>query len=459
MRSGGRPGRGLERQPPRRASNHPGSRCGSTTRGSPAPRLPRVRSAVRSLPVPPLRPPRPARGGAPRSRAAGARRDGSAADRGPPSRAVRERSRGSPGATRRAGARRAQPHAVGAPAAVVRSARRGPRAGRRTGAPAWCGTRPRALVEERATASRAVPVRCGRGPSRLASTVSSSTTRAAPFARSTDRYACDESTVPVPGLLQDARLDLAADVAGQHRHQRMDVADRARERERADHPAGVGLEDRRAGAGQVLEEIVVVLRAADQHRPALDEHRPDAVGADRLLGEVEPLGGAGPVHGDALAAEVGVARDDPAGRVGQHHRHGDVGEAVLEPVEHRLGRPTQRREGIVGLAVVDALRCGRARSHPRIAASSSRCTAARPCPRGAPQQPAPDQRLPAEPDALAFARRQGRQAVALVSTHRCLAFADAASRRHRRTRSLLRRGAVPQAFQNGTPAIVAPSSP
>ena len=157
----------------------------------------------------------------------------------------------------------------------------------------------------------------------------------------------------------------------------------ARQRERADHPAGVGLDDRGARTGQVLQQRVVVLRAAHEHRPALDEHGADAVRADRVLREVEALGGPGPVHDVALAADIGVAHDDPPGRVGQHHRHRDVGEAVLEPVQHRHRRPTQHRDG---RRPARGSRCGRARRAParrRTAASSSRCAAARRCARAA----------------------------------------------------------------------------
>ena len=98
-------------------------------------------------------------------------------------------------------------------------------------------------------------------PGRFASTVSSSTTSAA-AARVVDRQVgVDETTVALAGLVEQARLDLAPDVAGEGRHQGMDVARRAGEREGADHPPGVGLDDRGARAGQVLETGVVVLRA------------------------------------------------------------------------------------------------------------------------------------------------------------------------------------------------------
>ena len=61
------------------------------------------------------------------------------------------------------------------------------------------------------------------------------------------------------------------------------------------------------------------------------------------------------VHDVALAADIGVARDDQSGRVGQHHGHRDVGEAVLEPVQDRHRRPTQHRDGLVRFPVVDVV--------------------------------------------------------------------------------------------------------
>ena len=227
----------------------------------------------------------------------------------------------------------------------------------------------------------------------------------------------DEPAAALTGLVEQARLDLAAHVPGEGAHQRVDVAGGAGQRERADHPPGVRLEDRGPGAGQALEVDVVVLGPADEHRPPLDEHGPDAVRPDRALGEVESLRRARPVHQGALAADVGVARDDPSARVGQHHRHGDVGEAPPQPVEHRLGGATQGRGRVVGLPVVDPCGCHRhvlARAAPPARLDDRRHPGAA---RRDRQQPAADERLPAAADELALPRRQGGEP-ALVLGHR-----------------------------------------
>ena len=168
-----------------------------------------------------------------------------------------------------------------------------------------------------------------------------------------------------------------------------------------------------------------------------------------------------------------MAHHDAAGRVGQHHRHGDVREAVLEPVEDRCRGATQDRMRVLGLAVLDlGARHGHALSdapapahldvlrHPGV-------------PRRGAEQPAPDQGLPGQPDALAFARRQGRQVRELVSHRRptssgaAPAFAWRATgcvatvphRTHRRPVLRAVADQHPWPFQNGTPAVVAPSSP
>ena len=105
--------------------------------------------------------------------------------------------------------------------------------------------------------------------------------------------------------------------------------------ERADHLA-MRIEDRRAGAGQDLVGIQVMVRPMNHHRLLLGQRGADRVGAFAALG---PADAGHERDARGLLEEIAVAErmQDQAFLVGQQHHAVGVGDLLVQRLHHRRG--------------------------------------------------------------------------------------------------------------------------
>ena len=126
-------------------------------------------------------------------------------------------------------------------------------------------------------------------------------------------------------------------------HQRVGVPPPAGQVDHADGLAGHRVLDRDPGAGHALEVLRVVLVPEHVGGPAGLQRRPDAVGADDVLGVGEPGRQHDRVQVPLEVVVAGVAEQHQASGVGEHDADRLAVQLVVQVPQHRLGGAGQRR--------------------------------------------------------------------------------------------------------------------